>query len=741
MSLVHRVITFFRNDTQHCSCYSNANWLSESSSTLTGNGLGKRRICKHQRWKAFIACYVHIIPLAVTAFVVSINLSSPFLENEGSPDQNLLMNGLQFAAKLHEIFMAASLSLVAVNFIQYELFIGRGLPLNSVPAGFQITSFSSIFSSRPWEKKLFVKGSKARRIGFIALLSLLVVLCATTGPSSAILILPATGWWKYPLSFALVPESVPADWDLSKGRFFINANESTLWPSLITSASFLPPDCTFPNTDISDSCPTGGLSILNSSIDQVSLTNSSLEDELPYTWNLTLPVMPSNPMGNEQVYRRYIEGIHQDGSVNFVARTTAASVDKVLNHLSFPFSDPYIGANIRWEISLLNGTKTLAPQTLVLCTANRLNLANGSTNSSIFLDSPPEQLNFTLRSGQIWTTDAGPLVDLLNQPMTTTSMWREPPPDFGSQTPSIAATFVTVYLETMELSIQACSIYASWQPVDVYLEPKTDKYFHLSTMDDYSLLKTIPSDVLHHNDTYPIQLDIDWANSDLPCNETVGLLTKKVEAELSSLGENAFGYSLSVVITDALARVWMDVNVTLALDGATQDDAQTFEEINFISVENFSRVDLAASIPVYLDASRFGYGYTTDGITRRLSIGVLLTYALVVIIHTALVIWHGWICADLASLYDLVVVAMRGSVGLSQDLSLPPAAELKKSDVTVKVQGINDSELKLILGEVHGASKPVVGEEELLILHDHVAMPDESSFTAGGSIRSRISSS
>jgi hypothetical protein len=296
----------------------------------------------------------------MTAFVVSVNFASPFLENAGVQDQNLRFNALQFAAKIHEILMAASLSLVAITYIQYELLVGRGLPLNGVLAGFQITSFSAISTSRLWEKKLFIKGSRARRIRFILLLLLLVVLCATIGPSSAILIMPATGYWKYPLSLE--------GWNLSNAQFLIDANNSMLWPSLITSESFLAPYCTFTNTDTSDSCPTGGLSILNSSIDQISLQTIS-----PTTWNLTLPIIPSNAMDDEQVYRRYIEGVYQDGdTTKFVARTTAVSVDNVLNYLSYAYSGPSIEADIRWEISLLNGAKILAPQTLVICTGDDL---------------------------------------------------------------------------------------------------------------------------------------------------------------------------------------------------------------------------------------------------------------------------------------------------------------------------------------------------------------------------------
>ncbi|PMD29947.1 hypothetical protein L207DRAFT_538402 [Hyaloscypha variabilis F] len=137
---------------------------------------------------------------------------------------------------------------------------------------------------------------------------------------------------------------------------------------------------------------------------------------------------------------------------------------------------------------------------------------------------------------------------------------------------------------------------------------------------------------------------------------------------------------------------------------------------------------------------QFGYGYTTNGITRRLNIGVLLTYVFIVVIHTALALWYGWIYADLASLYDLVTVAIRSSTGISQDSPLPPAAKLKKNDITIKVQEISDSELKIVFQEVDGTSKPVNGEEEeLLILPGRLATTDKNSSTAGVSVRSRRS--
>jgi hypothetical protein len=255
-ALLDRFIALFRDDNRPCSCSSDTSVPRESSST--GRGMARRRICKHQRWKAFRACSIHVLPLAFTAFVLFLNFSTTYYENVGLPGQSLRLNALQFAAKLHEILIATSLSLVGVNHIQYELLVGKGLPLSNVLAGFSITNLTAMFSSRPWEKKRFTKSSRTRRIRSIALLFLLVVMCAIAGPSSAVLVLPTIGWWK----FGFVSAEGYYAWDPSEIRFFINATESILWPLSITSKSFLAPDCIFTNSTVLDSCPAGGLAAL-----------------------------------------------------------------------------------------------------------------------------------------------------------------------------------------------------------------------------------------------------------------------------------------------------------------------------------------------------------------------------------------------------------------------------------------------------------------------------------------------
>lgn len=265
-----------------------------------------------------------------------------------------------------------------------------------------------------------------------------------------------------------------------------------------------------------------------------------------------------------------------------------------------------------------------------------------------------------------------------------------------------------------QIDIYSCSLYSSWQPVQVYLEPYTDTYFHSSTIDDnvrsLSLLE-----LWNPSGTRFVRLDIDWANSELPCNETVGNLTNFIDKEPVTSLVDYFGYSVSILVTDALARLGMDIQATIALDFISLDDASTFGNFYGMVSQNVSHVDKESFTEISLARTRFGYSYSANGITRRLGIVALLMHVLIVVIHTTLVLWYGWSCTDLGSIRDLVIMSIRASTGFSQDSSLPPVTELRKKDINIKVQRRNDSEFILVFGDLLRSSNSAEGDEEELL--------------------------
>lgn len=161
-----------------------------------------KRAFGHERWRIFARCSIHIPPISISVTLPVLNISTIYYEDPGAKHQNLQFNGLQFAAKLHEILVAASLSAVAINYIQYKLLhvSGGGLSLGGVLAGFQITNLSSVCSPGLWSKSL-TKGFRVRRLLFALIVIILMIMVAVVGPSSAILILPAIDGGRFPTKY------------------------------------------------------------------------------------------------------------------------------------------------------------------------------------------------------------------------------------------------------------------------------------------------------------------------------------------------------------------------------------------------------------------------------------------------------------------------------------------------------------------------------------------------------------
>ncbi|KUJ19540.1 uncharacterized protein LY89DRAFT_667481 [Mollisia scopiformis] len=554
--------------------------------------------------------------MAVTVALLYINFSEIYWEEVGTSNQSLRLNALQFAAKLHEILIAASLSMVAISYVQYEVLRGGGLPVGSVLAGFQITNLNSVFNLQLW-RKLFPKGFQAHRLRFIAIVLVLVVMCAISGPSSAILILPSTGQWNIPMSLETL--MMPYFGQLSESsryRLFINATEARLWPSEITSESFLPSDCLFINSTTPQHCPAAGLTSLAASIEYLYYDDQNgldVYDPSPRrTWNFTMP---------------------------------------------------------------------------------------GETNDKI-------QLNTTHRFLAGAIADANILLSLRNSSEDLASVWIQPP-DFGTFTTSIAAAFV-MRESTYPMQL-ACSIYSSWQPEDIYVNSKEDLHYLSPSIDNYVVSLAVPEDNCSPEElskdlaSRHIRLDIDWINKALPNNETINQLIRSIKPIPNESIEPIVdvGTSLSLLITDALARFGVDINLTLAMDSYLHDpnqDAFFFESYSMV-LENISEVDLVNSIEVFPIASHYGYSYSAEGVTRRIAVGILLVHIFIALVHTVLVLWHGWSYPDLETIYDIVILAIGSSTSTigSESSSTVGVAELKKENFTFKVQEVSCSRLELVV--------------------------------------------
>ncbi|CZR60114.1 uncharacterized protein PAC_10009 [Phialocephala subalpina] len=133
------------------------------------------KVFDHDRWRAVWGCVIHLPPVAVTAALLGLNFSIIFYGGAGGSSLDLRLNALQFAARFHEVLITVSLSIVALNYVQYELLHGEGLSLRGVLAGFQVTDLSSIWNPGLWKKSL-TRGFRTRRFRFALLVLVLAIL-------------------------------------------------------------------------------------------------------------------------------------------------------------------------------------------------------------------------------------------------------------------------------------------------------------------------------------------------------------------------------------------------------------------------------------------------------------------------------------------------------------------------------------------------------------------------------------
>lgn len=201
------------------------------------------------RKHAAIQCAVHVVPVLAVMTVVGINLREYYiggeLSGESGQDSEKL-GALQFAAKLHELLMIASIGAIVFTSIRKELAFGDGLPFGAVFAGLAVDSISTLWSMEFWSTILHAwsKTVSRRRSKWylVALLFVSILLGASVGPSTANLMRPRMG-----------------DWDAGGTKFWIGATSDELYPTQLRES----PDMEYCLSTLNDaSCPYGDYEVI-----------------------------------------------------------------------------------------------------------------------------------------------------------------------------------------------------------------------------------------------------------------------------------------------------------------------------------------------------------------------------------------------------------------------------------------------------------------------------------------------
>jgi hypothetical protein len=147
-----------------------------------------RKVAIHQN-RAVAAAHglLHVIPLSGAILLLVFHWTNQWVDEENDHSTEL-----QFAAKLHELLMQASIAEVLLSLIRAGLINGF-VPFGTLSGAMQPTQLSylwsldffSLFRSRAFQGW--------RRTVFVVAIPLLFALTALVGPSSAVLMIPRAG--------------------------------------------------------------------------------------------------------------------------------------------------------------------------------------------------------------------------------------------------------------------------------------------------------------------------------------------------------------------------------------------------------------------------------------------------------------------------------------------------------------------------------------------------------------------
>ncbi|KIW34539.1 uncharacterized protein PV07_01316 [Cladophialophora immunda] len=173
---------------------------------------GPKIALRKSRGIAAARASVHLIPLVACGVVLGYNFRIVFVE------YNAAYSALQFVAKLHEMLMQASIAAIVLAYIRQGLIGNTALPFGALLAASQVQNTSTIFSLEFWGAVTSPSLSLRRKFELFTFVLVSLVMAASVGPSSAILMLPR----------GMQPRV---------GSLDVYLNETVFFPSQLTAAS------------------------------------------------------------------------------------------------------------------------------------------------------------------------------------------------------------------------------------------------------------------------------------------------------------------------------------------------------------------------------------------------------------------------------------------------------------------------------------------------------------------------
>lgn len=164
---------------------------------------------RHSRLIALSRNLVHLVPLGFAIFEIILNWNSYYV---GVVAYNTAV--YQVIAKVHEIMIQASVATFMFSAVRRELAYGKGLPFGLLFSGLQVSQVSYLWSMELWGgmRAGFLRPS--RKAVLLVSLTISIVLGVTSGPASAVLLIPRL-----------------QSWPAGRTHIWVNATADQIWPT------------------------------------------------------------------------------------------------------------------------------------------------------------------------------------------------------------------------------------------------------------------------------------------------------------------------------------------------------------------------------------------------------------------------------------------------------------------------------------------------------------------------------
>lgn len=617
----------------------------------------KKVALRQNRWTAAARCIIHLVPTLASLSIVILNVKGYYIGDElsgASGQDTQKLGALQFAAKLHELTIHASIAAMVLSYIRYELTLGKGLPLGAMSAGIKFTDLGFLWSIELWGAVFStrVPFSVVRKTAMAALLIMAALIAAAAAPASAIAIIPQSGLW-------------PA----CGTRFWLNSSNDVLWPTEVNVSHFDPAQCSQADSSLDLGCPASGF--------------QSIKD---FSTTLRGRGYDSVPARSLTVYGR-----RATRSMNVTLKLGRNS-DQVTTAFVPPLAiaDAFVEASSWWPTAARYAFRrggprfwlarqafieasVIAPVTRVQCSS--LMTASGGQGQSIYfplldpLQEIPVSTSYT--DDEIWN-------DASKHNATGRGLSRvfwSPLPNANFQNSTMGAVVVLPFEpDTSAITYTTCNIDARWAPARIWT---------FSSENTLGIPDGLP-DVVEPLGRYyidwswpHISTDLEWVNhmsrNTSQANETEDAFAAiAANAGITSTPDPTDPWAiesvLAMMFTDALARVGSNATLQGELKGRGTlryfgwEDGPWVDE--FMRFGDAYAVDPPANAKWYssrLSVSVVGYAFSSEQVTSKIACAILMLHVLLALLHTIYSLRSGLSSSSWDSVTELIALAMNST--------------------------------------------------------------------------------